>query len=116
MQENKMDESDLDPEKVSLLIDLATVHGFDIPVEELEAAGITKAEYATWRMDIADDEAHLRDLRALSDSVEAANQPGSPPPRRSPEQVAEIERREEELQRRKERQGEAEWDGDETED
>jgi len=110
-----MDEPELDLEKVSLLVDLATVHGLDIPVEALEAAGITKAEYATWRMDIADEEEDLRDLRALTDSVEAANQPGSLPPRRSPEEIAEIERREEELRRRKERRGQAEWGDDEPE-
>ena len=109
-----MSEPELDPEKVSLLQDLTTRHGKDIPAEQLELNGISKDEYATWRMDLADDEEDLRDLLARSDSVEAANQPGALPPRRTPEQVAEIERREEELKRRKELRGEAEWDNDET--
>jgi hypothetical protein len=109
-----MTEPELDPEKVILLQDLTTRHGKDIPAEELELNGISKDEYAVWRMNLADEEEHVRDLRALSDSVEAANQPGALPPRRSPEEVAEIERREEELKRREERRGEAEWDADES--
>lgn len=104
-----MTELELDPEKVSLLQDLTTEHGEDIPAGALEAAGISKDEYAVWRMDLAAEENRLRHLRALSDSVEAANQPGALPPRRTPDQVDEIERREEELQRRKERRGQAEW-------
>jgi hypothetical protein len=108
-----MTEHELDPEKVSLLQDLTTQHGVDVPAEQLELHGISKDEYATWRMNLADDEEHLRDLLALSDSVEAANQPGALPPRRTPEEVAEIERREREAEAREERRGEAEWgDGD----
>jgi hypothetical protein len=109
-----MSEPELDPEKVSLLQDLTTRHGKNIPAEELELNGISKHEYATWRMNLADDEEDLRDLRALSDSVEAGNQPGTLPPRRSPAEVAELERREEELKRREERRGEAKWEDDET--
>lgn len=108
-----MTEPELDRKKVTLLQDLTTQHGKDIPAEELELNGISKDEYATWRMDLADDEGDLRDLLAPSDSIEAANQPGALPPRGSPEEVAEIERREEELKGREERRGEAEWD-DET--
>ncbi|HEX6663888.1 MAG TPA: hypothetical protein VF025_09455 [Gaiellaceae bacterium] len=56
--------SELDPEKVAHLQDLTTLFGLEIPAEALAAAGITPAEYATWRMDLADEEQRLWDLLA----------------------------------------------------
>jgi hypothetical protein len=101
--------SELDEHTVHLLQDLTTRYGLDVPAEALEGAGISAEQYAAWRMDLADEESNLRDMRALADNIDAANQPGALPPRRPPEEVAEIERREEEAQRRDERRDQASW-------
>ena len=104
---------DVDPKETrDRLVELTAQHGFDIPAEELDAAGISKDDYATWRMDLADEEEDLRDLSALSDAVEAVNRRGSLPLRGTPEEVARIERGEKELEAWKKRWGEAEWERD----
>ena len=79
-----------DERTVHLLQALTFRHGVEIPADVLEQAGISAADYAQWRMVLADEEQHLRDLHALG----------------------EIERREQEFERRRSLRGDAGWEAD----
>jgi hypothetical protein len=75
---------------VHLLQALTFRHGVDIPPDALEQAGITADDYAEWRKVLADEEQHLRDVHTL----------------------AEIERREQEFERRRSLRGNSGWEAD----
>jgi hypothetical protein len=79
-----------DERTVHLLQALTLRHGMDIPPDALEDAGITADDYAEWRKVLADEEQHLRDVHTL----------------------AEIERREQEFERRRGLRGDAGWEAD----
>jgi hypothetical protein len=79
-----------DERTVHLLQHLTFRHGVDIPPDVLEQAGISAADYDQWRMVLADEEQHLRDVRAL----------------------AEIDSREQEFERRRSLRGDAGWEDD----
>ncbi len=90
----------------------------DIPLDALISEGITEAEYKEWRLDLEDEKRKAEEIRADADLVAARDaelraQGMEPmPPRRTPEQVAEIERREQKAEQLKKRVGEADWKKD----
>jgi hypothetical protein len=92
----------------------------EIPKETLISEGITLDAYEEWRVDLEAEKIRERELRADAAPADARDaelraQGMQPlPPKRSPEEVAAIEQREQEAeeraQRRRERAGESEWE------
>lgn len=91
----------------------------DIPQDALTSEGIDHQDYVKWRLAIEDDKTRERELRADAAAADArdadlrARGMEPMPPRRSAEEVAEIERRYQEIEERnrrlREHKGEAEW-------
>ncbi|MBA2741253.1 MAG: hypothetical protein H0U46_04505 [Actinobacteria bacterium] len=91
----------------------------DIPPEALISEGIDVEDYNEWRLDLEDEKIRAVKLRADAAVVDAreadlrARGMEPMPPRRTPDEIAEIERREQEADerasRRRERADQAEW-------
>jgi hypothetical protein len=92
----------------------------EIPKEALISEGITLDAYEEWRVDLEAEKIRERELRADAAAADERDaelraQGTEPlPPKRSPEEVAAIEQREQEAedraQRHRERAGESEWE------
>ena len=92
----------------------------EIPKDALISEGITLDAYEEWRVDLEAEKIRERELRADAAAADKRDaelraQGMEPlPPKRSPEEVAAIEQREQEAeeraQRRRERAGESEWE------
>ncbi len=90
----------------------------DIPLEALISEGIDLDDYHEWRLDFEDEKGRETEMRAdaaIADARDAdlrARGMDPMPPRRTPEEVAEIERREQEADERSSRRrpaDQAEW-------
>jgi hypothetical protein len=92
---------------------------YDIPVDALTLAGIGPQDYNEWRLAIEDEKRREQELLADAAGADARDaglreQGMEPmPPRRTPEEVAAVEQREQEAEererKRREREGQAEW-------